>query len=169
MKFAKFLFLIIFCLPVIAWGSQNLKTAPEVGALGPDFTLKDLKGADWQLNSLKGKVILLNFWATWCPPCKKEVPSIEKLSRLLKKENFLVVAVSVDQDPARLKDFIKKNKITFLVLNDETQAAATKYLVRGIPTNFIIGKGGVIVFKEVGSRDWATDEQVKYFKELINK
>ncbi|MFA5104672.1 MAG: TlpA disulfide reductase family protein [Candidatus Margulisiibacteriota bacterium] len=132
-----------------------------------DFYLNDLDGIYTRLSEYKGKVIFLNFFATWCPPCRNEMPSMQKLHETLKGPNFEMIAVSVDRGGMeRVKDFIEKNGYTFKVLLDSDGSAARKYSVSSIPSTFIIDKNGNIVSHVIGERDWASSAAIAEIKKL---
>jgi peroxiredoxin len=130
-------------------------TLPNLGTPAIDFNLQDLKGQTWSLDKVRGKVVLLRFWADWCPYCRYEMPVIDKYYRKLNKEGFLVLAVNVKQKPEVVLAFTAQLDITFPVPLDEDGKVAKRYGVYGIPTNFLIDRDGVIreiligeVFKE---------------------
>lgn len=133
-----------------------------------NFSLKDLYGKSYRLSDFKEKVILLNFFATWCPPCRAEIPSMIELKNFFSKnKNFEIIAISIDQaDSKKIEQFVKSNKINFLVLHDKDGVVAKQYGVFSIPTTFIIDKKGNIIQKEIGYRDWMNDELVKSLLEL---
>lgn len=126
----------------------------------PDFTLRDVNGRTVSLSSLKGKVILVNFWATWCPPCKAEMPSMNKLYNSLKVRGLEIIAVSSDSSLSSIKDFLAKNRVDFLVLHDEKKTVTLQYKVFSLPTTFLIDRNGLIVEKYYGEYDW-TDPEVR--------
>ena len=145
------------------WAAGNIPS--KNGAA--DFTLSDLSGHMVKLSDFRGKVIFLNFWATWCPPCRSEMPSIQKLDKLMAGEKFQLLAVSVDNSGSEtVKKFMQDGKYSFKVLHDRTGGVSAKYGVRGIPATFIIDQTGAIVETAVGARDWATPEIVKRLKGL---
>jgi peroxiredoxin len=115
-----------------------------------DFKLKDLDGKELSLSDLKGKKVFLNFWATWCPPCKAEMPEIEKLYQETKDSDLVIVAVEIGEPLDTVKPFIDKNKYNFKVLLDPDQSVATKYNIASIPTSYFIDVDGNIVSKIVG-------------------
>ncbi len=158
MKVKLFVFglLILLASLVIAMGvSPRAINGMEAEKLAPDFELKDLAGNAVKLSDYKGKVVFLNFWATWCPPCREEIPSIQALGNSLSGEKFKIIAVSLDRgSTAGLRDFTRDNNISFLVLHDTEGSAAAKYKVVSIPTTFIVDKDGRVVKKYVGSRNW---------------
>jgi len=133
-----------------------------------DFKLLDLNGNELVLNNHQGKVIFLNFWATWCPPCRNEMPSMESLNKKMEGSNFVMIAVNIQEKNSIVKEFIKKNKYTFPVIIDETGEVSAKYQIRSIPTTFIIDTKGKIAGVFTGSRDWNSNDVVNIFKELSN-
>jgi peroxiredoxin len=152
--------------------SFNLSGSPplEKDVPAPDFTLPDLDGKMVSLADYKGKVILLNIWATWCPPCVEEMPSMEKLYQELKEEGFEILAVSVDASGAKVvTPFMKKHKLSFPALTDTGGAVKSIYQTTGIPESFIIDKDGIIVEKIIGPRDWAATGAISFFRNLIQK
>lgn len=138
------------------------------GQKAPDFTLKDINGNQVSLSSFKGKVVLLNFWATWCPPCKAEMPSMNRLQQLLKNKGFVILAVSTDRAVVDVKDFLKKNPVNFTVLADyNLNVSRSLYKVFMMPTTFLIDKRGIIVEKYFGEQDWTDPEIIKEIEALL--
>jgi peroxiredoxin/outer membrane lipoprotein-sorting protein len=121
-----------------------------------DFTLRDLAGKPVQLSSLKGKVVLLDFWATWCGPCRIEMPNIQKLHRELKARGLVVLGINEGEDAAKVRPFLKKYAYDFRILLDRQQTVGRLYKVTGIPTMFIIDRTGTISAHFVGLRDERT-------------
>lgn len=133
----------------------------------PNFSLPDLSGKIINLSDYKGKTIFLNFFATWCPPCREEMPSIEKLYKQSSPLNLTVLTVAIDKKGiGPVSRFIEENKYTFKVLLDPKNKAADKYEVKFVPTSFIINRKGEIVDKVVGGRDWADPEMLDKFRKL---
>lgn len=137
------------------------------GQKAPEFTLKDLSGNQVSLSSFKGNTVLLNFWATWCPPCKDEMPSVEKLHQRMKQRGLIVLAVSVDTSRAKVQEFVKEHPVSFSVLHDATLSVSRSYKVFSLPITFIIDKRGVIVEKHFGHRDWSKPEMVRSIEALL--
>ena len=117
-----------------------------------DFKLRDLHGNELSLSDLKGKKVFINFWATWCPPCKAEMPEIEKIYQETKNSDLVIVSVEIGEPLGTVKPFIDNNKYNFKVLLDSDQSVATKYGISAIPTSYFIDKNGYIVSKNVGDR-----------------
>ena len=136
----------------------------------PDFTLKDLKGQAVTLSGFKGKIVFLNFWATWCPPCKKEMPSIEKLHKKYGGEDFVVLAVAIDTKGEKLvRPYIENKGYTFTVLLDPAGSVSDDFDVYGVPMTYIVGRDGAILNKIQGEADWFSQESQDYFEELMGK
>lgn len=129
-----------------------------------DFKLKDLNGQELSLSDLKGKKVFLNFWATWCPPCKAEMPEIEKLYQETKDSDLVIVAVEIGEPLETVKSFIDSNKYSFKVLIDPDQSVASKYNITSIPTSYFIDTDGNIVSKHVGGMN--LDQMKLYIKTL---
>lgn len=128
--------------------SNNSDTKENVGSVkisALDFKLKDLNGKEVSLSDFKGKKVFLNFWASWCPPCKAEMPDIEKLYEETKDSDLVILAVNLGEDKNTAKSFIENNKYNFTVLLDSDQSIAMKYNIVAIPTSFFIDKEGNIV------------------------
>jgi cytochrome c biogenesis protein CcmG, thiol:disulfide interchange protein DsbE len=151
-------------------GAAPLSKAPTVaaGKLAANFTLKDLKGDQISLASLRGKVVFLNIWATWCAPCREEMPSIESLYNDFKSnKDFVVLAVSQDTDGDTVRPFVEQNHLRFTVLLDPRNEVGERYDVNGIPETFIIGRDGRIVAHHVGPYDWSNADIREALLELI--
>jgi peroxiredoxin len=119
------------------------------GKEAPDFTLKTFQGATVQMKKLRGKIVLLSFWASWCGPCRHEMPVIEKLSHQYRDQGFLVFGVN-DEDRDTIRDYIKENGYSFPTLVDEEQEALKLYHVGAIPTTVVIDREGKIASYQVG-------------------
>ena len=136
----------------------------------PDFSLLDLHGKKVGLKQFRGKIILLNFWATWCGPCKEEMPFLEILHQQFKEKDFVVVTVSVDYEEAKLvREFVNKQRYTFPVLLDPKCEVLDLFEVKAIPTTFIIDKKGKMLGRAIGPRDWKCQEAISLISVLIGK
>jgi peroxiredoxin len=139
-----------------------------VGQPAPDFTLKSLDGGDISLSSYKGKVVLINFWATWCGPCKDEMPSMNRLYLKYKNKGLVVLAVSTDDSGESVERFLIKNRVAFPVLLDTgMKVARAKYRVNAQPVTFLIGKDGKIINRYFGSVNWMDDTVQKEIMSLL--
>jgi peroxiredoxin len=116
-----------------------------------DFTLTDLQGKSWNLRNLRGKVVLVNFWATWCPPCRKEMPDLEMLYNKFKDQGFVVLAIS-DEESAKVAPFISERKISYPVLLDPGRKVNDAFIVDGIPKSFVYNREGKMVAQSIDMR-----------------
>ena len=116
-----------------------------------DFTLTDLQGKSWNLRDLRGKVVLVNFWATWCPPCRKEMPDLEMLYNKFKDQGFVVLAIS-DEESAKVAPFISERKISYPVLLDPGRKVNDAFIVDGIPKSFVYNREGKMVAQSIDMR-----------------
>lgn len=133
----------------------------------PSFKLKDLKGNVYTNEDFKNKILLIDFWATWCPPCRKEIPSFINLYKKYKDQGLEIIGISLDQDMNKVRNFVKEKGITYTVLIGNKNVAQDFGGIQGIPTTFIVDRKGTIVFKQVGL---APEEKFEAeIKKLINK
>ena len=148
---------------------RGLGEGPRVGYRAPNFRLKNLEGKEISLASFKGKVVFLNFWATWCVPCKIEMPSMEALYQEYKEDGLEILAVSNDlQGESVVQPFVDETGLTYPILMDENFRINAKYLVRSIPTSILIGRDGVITHTLIGARDWHAPEARDLIRQLLN-
>ncbi len=166
------IFVAVIVISVVIVVLKNKRQYEPVVAGKPaiDFFLVDLDGKLRRLDEFKGKVIFLNFWATWCKPCEDEMPSMQMLHETLKDRPFEIVAVSVDKDDVSVvKEFVKRHNITFTVLHDRKGKIKDAYKTTGVPETFIIDQNGIIAEKIWGPRDWTRHENlITIFKLLEN-
>lgn len=141
-----------------------------VGLPAPDFTFSGVNGKMVSLSDNRGKIVLINIWATWCPPCVDEMPSMEALYQKLKGENFEIIAVSIDSlGLEAVAPFMKKYNLTFPALIDSAGTIGKTYGITGVPESFVVDKDGILVKKIIGPLDWATPEVLRFFHALIEK
>ncbi len=117
----------------------------------PEFTLQDLSGKTWTFSDLRGKVVLVNFWATWCPPCRKEMPDLETLYERFQKQGLVILGIS-DEEAAKVEPFIRERKITFPVLLDPDRKVNDLFIVNGIPKTFVYDREGRFVAQSIDMR-----------------
>ena len=122
-----------------------------------DFTLKMAEGGTFRLADQRGKVVLVNFWATWCPPCREEMPAMQRLYDRHKARGLVLVAVSLDADPALVPPYVKASKLTFPIALDPKAEVGNKYGVRALPSSFVVDKQGVMIALALGPRVWDND------------
>jgi peroxiredoxin len=116
-----------------------------------DFALPDLSGKTWTLKGLPGKVVVLNFWATWCPPCRKEMPDLESLYQQFKNQGLVILAIS-DEDAGKVQPFITQQKVTYPILLDQTREVNELFQIQGIPKTFVYDRGGKLVAQSIDMR-----------------
>jgi peroxiredoxin len=167
------------CLAVLLWGATASATAGSdlAEALGlqapsevveaPRFSLSDLTGKKVQLKAFQGKLVLLNFFATWCGPCREEMPGMESLFRSYRDRGFVVLAINIQESAKAVRPFVDQLKVSFPVVLDTEGAVSREYGVRGLPATFLIGRDGNIRWRALGGRDWESAQSRKYFAQLV--
>ena len=132
--------------------------------------MKDVSGNDVSLASFRGKVILLNYWATWCEPCLEEMPAMERLARAYRGRDLAVLAVSVDREGASVvRPFVKRHALSFLVGLDPQQAVARLYRIWALPSTIILSRNGIPLFSVQGAREWDSPAGHALFEELLSQ
>lgn len=148
---------------------SKIKIIPVKGdKRAPDFSLKDLNGNKVGIKQFKGKIIFLNFWATWCAPCKEEMSSLEVLHQKFKGKDFVLLTISVDYGRVKsVQEFMNKHHYTFPVLLDSKSEALDLFNVKGIPTSFIIDRKGRMIGRAIGPRNWESPEVISLINLLL--
>ena len=147
-------FLLAACL-VAAAGAQELR--PWAGGATPSLALQDLDGRPHRLEDYRGKVVLINFWATWCVPCREEMPSMNKLRASLTGRPFAVLAVNLAEPESRIRRFMEQLPLDFPVLLDRDTGAAKAWRARILPASYLVGPDGRIRYSVLGELDWTQD------------
>ena len=171
---AILVFLTVSGLLILFSLKQNnsyLKFSPlKTGRPAPDFMFPGLDGKMVRLSDYRGHVVLVNVWATWCPPCVDEMPSMEKLYKELKDENFEILAVSIDAlGEKAVAPFMKEYNLSFSALMDPDGTIKTLYHTTGVPESFIVDQEGILIKQIIGPRDWAKPEIIGFFRNLLQK
>ncbi len=155
-KKIKILVIITLLIGIFAFtyvNNQTTNNRPEVGVeigkSAPDFELRDLNDKSVKLSDYRGQKIFLNFWASWCPPCRAEMPDMQKLHDE-DFSDFTIIAVNVGENKSTAAEFIMKNNLDFEVILDNEKEVSSEYLVRGIPTSYFLDENGVIINKISG-------------------
>ncbi|MCF8000791.1 MAG: TlpA family protein disulfide reductase [Halanaerobiales bacterium] len=130
----------------------------EVGMKAPDFTINNVNGEEVSLSDYQGTKVFLNFWASWCPPCREEMPSIQKLHK--NYDDIKVLAVNSGESKEKVLNFLMENNFSFTTLLDKNGKVTTDYLIRGIPSTFVIDKEGIIVRKQRGAITYGKMEEM---------
>lgn len=159
-------------LPAQAFGSEHWFSALSIlhypkPRIAPNFTLKDDTGKIFRLQEYRGKIVFLNFWATWCPPCRKEMPTMEQLYQTFKEEDFVMLAVNLFETPEQVGQFRQEFQLSFPLPIDPDGSIVAFYGVRGIPTTFLIDRQGKIVAQAVGERNWGSPEAQELIQALL--
>ena len=152
----------------LALAGGLLALARRGPALAPDFAVPDLAGRTVRLSGLRGKVVVLNLWATWCAPCVEEMPSLERLHAALRDADFALLAVSQDEDGKRVVvPFVERMHLSFPVLLDPERQVGDRYGVSGYPETFVIDRNGYVAEHVIGPRDWAAPGEIAALQALI--
>ena len=159
---------IIFVL-IAPQGKQTGGPLP-VGGPVPNFELKDLNGKTWSMASLRGSVVVINFWATWCSPCRLEMPSIDRLFRdTAEKENFVILTILYQDSPDNARAYFKKNGFEMPVLLDLGDSVAAEFGLVGLPETFMVDKKGILQKHHIGPVDFDSPDIRQFLDSLINK
>lgn len=137
--------------------------------VAPEFTLPDMDGEEHALSEFRGKVVMLNFWATWCPPCRREMPSMQRLYEKYREQGLVVVAVNQFEDPDLVFEFTGRLSLepTFPILFDRESRVSEQYKVRGLPTTYLIDREGTIRYQAIGGREFDHPEVEKLIEGLL--
>ncbi|MGA2478273.1 MAG: TlpA disulfide reductase family protein [Spirochaetia bacterium] len=143
---------------------------PKAEVMATEFTLQSLDGKKVSLSSFKGKLVFLSFWATWCGPCKQELPSVQAMYNTLKAKGFEIIAVDVMEDQKTVSSFVKANAMTFPVLLDSSGSVGRDYDAGSIPTNYILDRNGKILARIVGydGIEWTDPARIALFEKLLS-
>jgi cytochrome c biogenesis protein CcmG/thiol:disulfide interchange protein DsbE len=165
--------ILLSALLVLVFGvrrQDTLRSKATVGLNAPELVLHDESGKKYTLSELKGSVVFLNFWATWCPPCREEMPSIQNLYHHFREEKgFRVITVLYKDDFEKAKTFMKENHYDFPVLTDKGERAADSYGVTGVPETYIVDKKGVLKEKVIGPAEWNSPQVLSLMSTMIRE
>jgi peroxiredoxin len=157
---------LIGAMPARAAGGALERWA---GGATPPLALKSLAGADVDLARLRGKVVLVNFWATWCEPCRDEMPAMDKLRERFADEPFVMLAVNVDEPEQRIRRFLERLPVRFDVLLDPGLRATKAWGARILPSTYLVDRNGRIRFAARGELDWADEQNVSALRALLRE
>lgn len=143
--------------------------AVDIGEEAPDFTLPALGRGSLSLHDFRGQVVLVNFWATWCPPCARESPGLESFAEAMRSQRITVIGISVDEDAAALEAFAAQSHLSFPVARDPDRAVAGRYGTFQFPETYIIDADGRVAEKLIGEVDWQDPRLVMFVRELARK
>ncbi len=157
-------------LPLLALLAPAIQAAEFIkvdNVVPPPLVLKDAKGKSYSLDAYKGKVVLVNFWATWCPPCREEMPSMQRLKEKMSGRPFVMLGVNSGEPPAELEEFLKVVKVDFDILLDTDSAATKRWKIFGLPTSFLVDREGKVRYSLTGTTEWDGDEAVALIEEML--
>ena len=157
----------ISAVPVHARAASAPAISPWSGEPAPALTLKDIGGAAHDLGQYRGSVVLVNFWATWCVPCREEMPSIQRLRERFAKERFVVLTVNVDEPEARIRNFLTETRLDLPVLVDRNKTATRAWGVRVMPTTILVGPDGRMRYRALGDLDWNNETAAGIVTQLM--
>ncbi len=143
--------------------------ASSISGKAPDFTLKSRSGQNIRLSDLRGQVVMLNFWASWCGPCRQEMPILEQLHKRYGKLGFTVVGVNVEQDTSKAVAYLRDIKVSFPILYDNTSKVSKLYSVNAMPTTVMIDRNGNMRFKHEGYKPGYEKDYKKQIKQLVRE
>jgi len=169
---------VVYCLilsvaVLMNAGCKKKEQAPVAAEVhekmpAPEFTVNSLTNVPLKLSALKGKVVLFNFWATWCPPCREEIPSMMKLNSAMAGKPFQMVAVSIDEGGVPdIESFFKTSGFSLPAYTDPGGVAVKTYGITGVPESFVIDKNGILVKKVIGPFAWDSPETITFLEGLM--
>jgi cytochrome c biogenesis protein CcmG, thiol:disulfide interchange protein DsbE len=153
----------------LVWMQSSKYEPLTVGKVAPDFYLPDLNDKELRLSDFRGKVVFLNFWATWCKPCREEMPSMEILYKNFEKDGLVILAISIDRVTTKkdIPPFVKALNLTFPILIDSWGQTDKRYKLMGVPETYIIDQQGILREKVIGPRDWTVLDNLQIVTQLL--
>ncbi len=153
----------------LVWMQSSKYEPLTVGKVAPDFNLPDLNEKEIRLSDFRGKVVFLNFWATWCKPCREEMPSMEILYKNFEKDGLVILAISIDRVTTKkdIPPFVKALNLTFPILIDSWGQTDKRYKLMGVPETYIIDQQGILREKVIGPRDWTILDNLQVVTQLL--
>lgn len=171
--------LLVLGLIGLGWLVRDRFLPVEVGSMAPDFAATDLSGRPVRLSDLRGEVVLVNIWATWCPPCRDEMPSMQRLFERLGPEGLRIVAVSIDARAGErdasgrpggdVAAFAREMGLTFDIWLDPEGKIQRTYRTTGVPESFVVDRSGRIITKVIGGTEWDSPSRVDLFRRLLQE
>lgn len=161
-------FVALLLVNITAMAEQSLSPVPDKPQ-APEFELKDMDGNLRTLASYRGKPVIINFWATWCPPCRAELPSMNRGWEKIKDEGIAMLAVNVGEDEDTIFMFMGNYPIEFDLLLDHSGEIVKQWPVKGLPTTFVLDPEGRIVYRAIGGREWDSDTLLNTVRALKSK
>ena len=167
-----FLLVFAFALPLDA-GTDALQAlglqVPNEPLEAPAFGLLDLGGKRIQLKEFRGKLVFLNFFATWCGPCREEMPGMDRLYRAYQDKGLMILAVNMEESAKTVRPFVQELKLSFPAVLDAKGSVSREYGIRALPVSFLVGRDGNILWRAMGGREWDTPQLREYFARVVAK
>jgi thiol-disulfide isomerase/thioredoxin len=146
---------ILVSAPVAAAGAEDTALSPVAGTpMAPDFELQGPKGRDYRLSELLGQPLIVNFWATWCPPCRAEMPAMQRAWEQVRDEGIGVIAINVGEDAGTIETFLEQVPVSFPVPMDTDSSVTQSWPLKGLPTTFVLAPDGRLIYQAAGERAW---------------
>jgi cytochrome c biogenesis protein CcmG, thiol:disulfide interchange protein DsbE len=158
---------IVMALLALGIAAAEQEVTPWTGGPTPSLTLTDHQGTSHTLAAYQGRVVLVNFWATWCEPCREEMPALQQLQNILGKERLVVLAVNYGESSGKVQEFAGHMPVDFPLLLDSNTEVAKAWQVRVLPTSFVLSPDGKIQYSAVGTLDWGAPSMVKRLTALL--
>lgn len=158
-------FVVLF---VIFFSRSQTTKSPKLGEEVPNFTLNTEDGRPVSLSDYRGKIVVLNFWASWCGPCIDELPSLNRFAERYASKGVEVLGVSLDEDPEKYSEFLQKYRVGFTTVRNINRIVSEQYGTYKLPETFIVGRDGRLLHKVIGAVDWTTPQMTSYFDGLVN-
>jgi len=166
--FKHILWLLVLSHSAIVFAVQPVFPPVAMPFTAHNFDVTDIDGTQYRLSDYKGKVIVLNFWATWCPPCREEMPAMNRAHHKLKNDDVVVLAINVGEDEDTIFEFTGNYPVDFPLLMDKDGTVIKRYPVMGLPTTYIISPTGVVTHRTIGVRAWDDDNLLNQLRNMQN-
>ena len=164
-----YLTLVAVIVAVVSLAAAAGELKPWTGGPTPPLVLKDVSGKEHRLDDYRGKVVVINFWATWCEPCREEMPSLNRLKAQMADTPFAILAVDMGEGEARVRTFLDKTPVAFPVLLDRDSAVSKAWKVRVLPTTLILDPDARIRYTAIGELDWSAPDIERRLRALLGK
>ncbi|MCP3662388.1 MAG: TlpA family protein disulfide reductase [Gammaproteobacteria bacterium] len=160
---------ILLLLHLSQVGARELLKSVDDPSQAPDFLLHDINGEKQKLQDFQGKVLVVNFWATWCPPCREEMPSLERARDILRDDGVEVITIDVGEKAAAIERFLKRSPLSLPILLDSDTETASQWGAKGLPTTLIVDRQGRFSYIAIGGREWDSPEILATIRTLANE
>jgi peroxiredoxin len=157
---------VLFLAVAIPGHAEQALTAMPPGVVAPDFELLDTDGNIHRLSDYRGRPVIINFWATWCPPCREEIPSMNRAWQRLVEEDIAMLAINMGEDEDTIFIFTADYPADFPILLDRSGEVIAEWPVKGLPTTFVVAPDGTLAFRAIGSREWDDEGVLERVREL---